>query len=58
MLPAFYNTKVRPAWILMTETAFLMALDVDDTHLMFLFFSFDRLDALKSLDFARLEASR
>jgi hypothetical protein len=42
----------------MTETAFLMALDVDDTHLMFLFFSFDRLDALKSLDFARLEASR
>jgi hypothetical protein len=37
MLLAFYNTKARPAWILMTETAFLMALDVDDTHLMFLF---------------------
>jgi hypothetical protein len=50
MLLAFYNTKVRPAWILMTETAFLMALDVDDTHLMFLFF-LGRLDALKSLDF-------
>jgi hypothetical protein len=29
----FYNKSgSNEAWILMTETAFLMALDVDDTH--------------------------